>query len=433
MPDKNILSLSRFFHQKESFPCLVAGRFFNKSKNSFILKSQGHFILCKKNKNFLKELKEGSWICVELKSKKLLEKTSQQIFVKKEACANQKILKVNTKEDCANSNIYETGLSYLLKVPRTDYKVKSFAYEKKGQVLQDWFHFLRLVEDFFIKQGLAYAETPNLVLCPGTEPHLYPIKSSLDKYYLATSPEMSLKKLLCQDWTDFFEIKTCYRKEISNEIHQVEFSLLEWYRAFYSAKDLMKELSKLLVFLNRQAFCKNLFKKTYVWSMKELFQKHLDFNLTPESSKKDLLQLARRENVLVPVKSNFEDVFLLLFLNKIEAKLPYKNPVFIYDYPPQMRAFAQINSRGWADRFELYWQKMELANAFYEVTDAKEQKMLFKNHLKERTDEVPLDKELLESMDQAMPEVSGVALGLDRLFLALTGKKSLREIRLFPL
>ena len=123
----------------------------------------------------------------------------------------------------------------------------------------------------------------------------------------------------------------------------------------------------------------------------------------------------------------------MIFLNRIEPKLPKQTPVFICNYPPQLRAFSRLNSQGWADRFELFWQGLELANAFYEVINLKEQKNLFEHHIEQRKDKVPWDKELISFMKQGMPPVSGIAIGLDRLFLAIYKKEDLKETRLFPL
>ena len=358
-------------------------------------------------------IKEGSWLAVELLAQK--------------------------------KKAYQTGQYFILSAPHSFFIEKEFSFQKKGRVLQEWRRFLGSVEEFFIKEGLAYCSTPHLVKCPGTEPHLQALKSSFKENYLATSPEMHLKRLLCQDWTDFFEIKTCYREEEISPHHQAEFTLLEWYRAFYSSRELMEECYKLLLFLQDIGFCKVLPYK--IFSVAELFKKYLGFSLTPKSSKQDLADLVEKHKLnnlnysenrqaftaSPSQKTSFEDLFFLLFLNKIEPQLPKKNPVFICNYPPQLRAFAKINQKGWADRFELYWQGLELANAFYEVIDPLEQKRIFQLHLKQRKEDWPVDTELLKEMEMAMPPVSGIALGLDRLFLALFKKQDLKQIRLFPL
>lgn len=417
---KKIFSLTRFFHEKPELPCWLAGRFFEKDSNHYFLKSQGKFIVCKKD-SFSKKVKQGDWLAVYLLSQNM------------KSLGNNKDEKIFKKESSFLESVYLTKACYILNRPEDFYIEKNFSYKKKGQVLQKWHFFLRAVEGFFISKGLSFASTPHLVECPGTEPHLKPLKSSYRNYYLATSPEIHLKKLLCQDWTDFFEIKTCFREEENNSTHQIEFSLLEWYRAFYSLKDLMTELYELILFLKKKGFCKRDIPSPQFFSVSELFQKYLNFPLTPQSSKKELLNLATKQGLFVSSSLNFEDLFFLIFLNKIEPQLCQKNPFFIYNYPPQLRAFSQINKEGWAQRFEFYWQGLELANAFYEVTDFKEQRNLFQEHLEQRQDDILLDENLLDLMKKtAMPPSCGIAVGLDRLFLAFTEEKDLRKMRLFP-
>ena len=509
-----LFSLTRFQKEKPKLPCWVAGRFFKKDPQSYFLKSQGLVFFCK-SQTTPKNYKEGSWIAVQLLSqipfqqmKSNLDQWKQDIPKKnfQKSISPPSIISESLREKKSSSGLnalnikkssffirksniissnsleqalqagYQTGDSFLLQSPEAPYKEKSFSYEKKGSLLQSWRAFLRTVEGFFLSKGLAYAETPYLVKCPGTEPHLKALKSSFKNYYLPTSPEIQLKKLLCQDWTDFFEIKTCFREEEANQTHQVEFHLLEWYRAFYSLEELMQELYELLVFLQKSF---QIFSESSEWesldslslkpenlnfpdpdrdkkiktqklissnkkssddmppaeflSVSDLFQKHLAFPLSPKTSKQELFNLAKKEALPVKEDFSFEDLFFSLFLNKIETQLCQKTPVFIYNYPPQLRAFAQINKEGWANRFELYWKGLELANAFYEVTQFEDQKQLFQEHLNQRKDEITLDEELLSAMkEEGMPPCSGIALGLDRFFLALTEGKNLKSTRLFP-
>ncbi len=403
--DKNtVFSLSRFFHLgQKPLPCYVAGRCFPEGPHRYRLSSQGLSILCE---TLDSSLNAGAWHVVKLLSKK--------------------------------GSVYQAEKAFSLG-PYSSSSVSEFSYQSKGQVLRDWQDFLHTVESFFSSEGLAPAFSPTLVNCPGTEPHLKPFqtqwlnKGQTQKMYLATSPELHLKKLLCQDWTDFFEIKTCYRNGESGPNHQAEFTLLEWYRAFYSTNQLMRECGKLLSFLKKKVFFKAPLPPVQIFSMEELFKKFLNFTLSPQTSKKDLFCLLQKEGFKVSSKDSFEDLFFLIFLNKIECQLDVEIPTFICDWPPQLRAFARLNLAGWADRFELYWQGFELANGFFEVIDPEEQKELFKEQIQQRKDSIPPDEQLLALMQEGMPPVSGVALGLDRLFLAMSKKKDLRDIRLFPL
>ena len=402
-----VFSLNRFFHKgKKKLPCWLAGRFYPKDKFCFQLKSQNLSIDCERKGHKL-SLKTGDWIAVKLLSQK--------------------------------NKVYQVSEYQILSPSNSKFKQADFSYKNKGQIIQDWNSFLDTIKEFFYSEGLTYADTPNLVPCPGTEPHLKPFKTRLIKnnksktIYLPTSPEMHLKKLLCQDWTDFFEIKKCYRNGELNPLHQAEFTMLEWYRAFYSTQQLIEESYKLLSFLQKKDFFKVPLPKAKIYTVQELFKKYLNFSLSPQTSKKELIPLLKKHNLIYGLKDDFETLFFNLFLNLIEPKLPKGNPVFVCSYPPQLRAFSQLNEQGWADRFELYWRGFELANAFYEVTDSKEQLSLFKDHIKQRNDSVAFDKELFSLMDQGMPSCSGIAMGLDRLFLAIYKKKNLTETRLFPL
>ncbi|MDE0518201.1 MAG: hypothetical protein OXH36_01395 [Bdellovibrionales bacterium] len=122
-------------------------------------------------------------------------------------------------------------------------------------------------------------------------------------------------------------------------------------------------------------------------------------------------------------------------MNKIEPHLDQKTPLIIYDYPPFQKAYARIGPQGWASRFELFWKGMELANAFDEVITKEEQNNRFEEdackRLKWGKQTVPSAYRLLDDMQAGMPPCSGIALGLDRLFLAFKGLNSIDQIRLF--
>ncbi len=397
----SFFSLTRFFHQEDkSFPCWLGGRFYPLSTSRFELRSQGLSLLCHTQLDI--KAHSGDWVAVKINP-----------FKKGEAVVvDCKILSVCKKT-------FKKNESYV-------------------SVAKDWSDFLDLVRSFFKSKGLACVETPSLVKCPGTEPHLIPFETEIkldgkkEKLFLPTSPEMHLKKLLCQDWTDFFEIKKCFRNGELSSIHEPEFFMLEWYRSFFSLEDLIQDVFDFFTFLSQQSFFKGnpfTFKE---YSVKDLFLKFLDFSLTPETTREELLSLAQKKDLIFLKNDTWEDLFHLLFLNCIEKELEFNQATVIRDYPPSLRAYARLNSRGWADRFELYLRGFELANAFYEVIDKEEQKKIFQQHLKNRKDAVSYDEDLLECMSQGMPPCSGIAVGLDRLFLSLSQRTHLSEIRPFP-
>ena len=304
---------------------------------------------------------------------------------------------------------------------------------------RNWEDFLNFVRSFFKSRSLTSFKTPSLLKAVGTEPHLKPfttvmsLKGKKQKMFLPTSPELSLKKLLCLGETDFFEIKKCFREGEFGPLHYPEFFLLEWYRAFFSLEEMIKEVAHLLDSLKSLSFFKGPSSFSIkVFTFRELFKKHLSFSLTPHTGKKELIHLIKNQGIPFSKKDSFENLFHLLFLNFIEPLLPHNDPVIIKDYPPALRAYAQLSKEGWARRFELYWRGMELANAFYEVNEAEEQEALFKKELKENpSNNRPLDTELLSLMKRGMPPCCGIALGLDRLFAAVHNKQDISFFR-FP-
>lgn len=403
-----IYSLTQFFQEENpTFPCSVAGLFVSKSDREFELNSQGHRLLCKRSLKQSKQmsvLQLGDWIHVEI----IKEKEEYKLK--------------NWRKLCNGFDQYKNIVSSMM-------------------TQKCWNHFLTSVKDFFSGRGLILVETPSLVESPGTEPHLMPFKTEpvlpsnkKKNCFLPTSPEMHLKKLLCQGWTDIFEIKKCFRNGELSYSHLPEFYMLEWYRAFFSLDQLIKEVEALLKYLTEKDFFKGHLKPVKIRTVSDLFLKYLHFQLTPKTSKKELKQLLEKHQIPYSQRGTWEEWFHLLFLNKIEPYFPEETPLIVRDYPLGLRVFSRLNERGWADRFELYWRGFELANAFYEVTDPLEQEQLFQNHLKQRTDNVPSDKELLHLMKTGgMPPCSGIALGLDRLFAALCRQKDISFFKMFKL
>ena len=130
-------------------------------------------------------------------------------------------------------------------------------------------------------------------------------------------------------------------------------------------------------------------------------------------------------------------LFSLLFLEKIEQQIPTDQLTFLKNYPPSQAALARLTTEGWGDRFEMYWKGMELANAYHELNNPKIQRERSNEDLQKRQHlgrpAVDLDEQFFQSLESGAPPSAGIALGLERLFMALTDRKSLAEIRLFPM
>lgn len=300
-----------------------------------------------------------------------------------------------------------------------------------------WGEFLNSVRQFFLERSFAEATTPTLAVSPGTEPFLDPIAVDIEfsgetfHRYLVTSPEFHLKKILGAGQPRVFEIARCFRNKEGGDHHRIEFFMLEWYRSFVALEDIANDVEALV-----QQFAPGLLleRKT----MSELFREYVDFNLQANTSREELHQLATRLEIRVLREDTFDDLFHKIFLEKIELKLVDRNqggPVLITGYPPSQAALARIGESGFAERFEVYWRGLELCNAFHELNDPAENKKRFDrdNFLKSQSGRspVPVDEELMRAFDHGVPPAAGIALGLERLFMAAFEVESIEFARPF--
>lgn len=309
-------------------------------------------------------------------------------------------------------------------------------------LLKKWSAYLGFVREFFHARQFIEVRTPALVECPGTEPALDVFKtefthgSKKKTFFLPTSPELHLKKALALGGERIFEIANCFRNGEITERHQPEFLMLEWYRAFDHLGTIQSDVQQMVVFLAEKLQLKrpDAFRSV---TIAELFKKHANYDLKPTTSFADYKQMADNLKLDTRNLTTVDDLFSLIMIEKIEPNLPPNEATFVHDYPPFQAALARTTKEGWGDRFELYWKNLELANAFHELNDPTVQRKRFEEDLQKKRDwkkeEVPLDEEFLKALEAGMPPSAGVALGLERLFMALTSEPNLKTLRLFPL
>lgn len=302
------------------------------------------------------------------------------------------------------------------------------------ETLKNWTQFHQQVRDFFINQNFLEILTPHLVSCPGSEPSLDTYQIQDSHFYLPTSPEWHLKKALVKGYEQIFEIKNCFRKNEMSQKHRPEFLMLEWYRCYEDLNKIQNDVVQLI---------KELAKKSRLpepaaietWTVSELFKKYLDFDFKPETTEAELRSLALRQHVDLRSAASIDDVFFLLFMEKIENRFNEETLIFVSDYPPYQAALAQISEQGWGQRFEAYWKGFELCNAFYELNDPQIQRLRFEEDQKKKISlgkkPVGTDEEFFHALEQGMPPSSGIALGLERLFMALYDLKDFKNLRVF--
>lgn len=314
---------------------------------------------------------------------------------------------------------------------------QSLAKKRKHHL--KWTQFLSDVQNFFLLKDFIQAQTPSLVDCPGTEPSLDPFFTEINwgsqKMFktLPTSPELHLKKLLAAGYENIFELKNCFRNNEITEIHQPEFMMLEWYRSYSSLGDIEVDAVELISRLDTQ----KKFTAPERLSVSQLFEKYADFKLRPDSDFEDLRLLCQRHEISVSADDSWNDLFHRVWVEKIDPSLKNHSFLIVNQFPPLQAALAKINSYGWADRFEIYLNGVEIANAFLELNDPAIQRERFEKDLAEKSrlgkKSISLDAQFINALEYGMPPSAGIALGLDRLFMVTSGFKSITEFKLFPI
>ena len=274
---------------------------------------------------------------------------------------------------------------------------------------------LRLLRAFFNARGFVEVETPVRIAAPAPEPHIdcpaaiaRPDAAALARpTFLRASPELQMKKLLVAGLTRIYQIGPCFREGERGRRHSPEFTMLEWYRASADYLDILADMEALFAeILDLKGFNGLKFERITV---REAYQRWAGWD---------------------PFAEWDAERFDFDMATKIEPNLP-SGPVFLMDYPPQAASLAKLRGNV-AERWELYVNGLELANAFTELTDPTEQRRRFEEARAERRRpneaDYPLDEEFLGALAQ-MPPAGGVALGVDRLVMLLCGVDDITIVR----
>jgi len=290
---------------------------------------------------------------------------------------------------------------------------------------------LDTLRTFFRDRGVLEVETPVLSQAGNSDPGLSPWRTQAPELWLRTSPEYAMKRLLAAGSGDIYELGRVFRGDESGRLHNREFTLLEWYRVGWTFHDLMDEVADLV-----RTCCPGQPLEEQRLSYRELFMRYAEIDPF-EASLETLTARLERSDIRLDSPSRAESLDLLLSL-VIQPCLPAGNLTFVFDFPPDQAALARIRPDPVpvAERFELYFGPVELANGYQELTDRAEQGRRFDAENRRRNSagqpEVPLDARLLAALANGLPECSGVALGVDRLLMAATGAKSLSDVLAFP-
>ena len=296
------------------------------------------------------------------------------------------------------------------------------------------------IRRFFADRGVLEVETPAMSQATVTDIHLVPFETRFVgpgaadgmTLYLMTSPEYHMKRLLAAGSGPIYQMGRSFRNEEAGIHHNPEFTMLEWYRPRYDMYRLMNEVDDLL----QQVLDCN---SAETLSYQQAFTRHL--NVDPLSADKAELREAAAKLDLSNIADTEEDrdtLLQLLFTMGVEPHIGRDKPAFVYHFPATQASLAEISTEDHrvAERFEVYYKGIELANGFRELTDGREQRQRFEQDNRKRAarglPQHPIDNNLLDALEHGMPECSGVALGVDRLIMIALGATSLSDVLAFP-
>lgn len=306
---------------------------------------------------------------------------------------------------------------------------------------------LALVHKFMRVRGVLEVETPVLSRGATPDPAVQGLQLTVGKgsgsepRFLHTSPEFAMKRLLAAGSGSIYQLARVFRDDEAGRIHAPEFTLLEWYRTGFDHVALMDEVFALVrTFvegLPGVALAQRIAPKPVYYSYGELFRQVVEID-PHDADARSLAQCCQTCGLEVPTHWSARDMVDALFALHVLPSLPADQLCFITDFPADQAALAQVRTDQEppvASRFELIWQGMELANGFHELRDADEQRRRFDLELAARQEaglaQVPVDEHMLAALEAGLPPCAGVALGFDRLLMAVLGKQHIREVVAF--
>jgi lysyl-tRNA synthetase class 2 len=298
----------------------------------------------------------------------------------------------------------------------------------------------RAVRAYFVEQGFLEVQTPSLVPCPGLDAHVHSLgsveRAAGERDWLITSPELHLKRLVVGGMPRVFELARCYRAEELGARHEPEFTLVEWYRAFATAEDVMADTEQLVA---RAAEAVGGARRLRLTEGRGAAR---EIDVTPPFDRVTVRQaFARYAGVpdAVLLANEDPDRYFELLVGEVEPALAAEaRPVFLTEYPLSQASLARVcpHDPTVAERFELYVGGLELCNGFGELTDPAEQRRRFEAEQSRRRAAgepvYPLDERFLAALEEGLPPTAGNALGLDRLVLLAAGVPHLGLVQAFP-
>ena len=326
-------------------------------------------------------------------------------------------------------------------------------FEEKRDHLLARARMMQAIRRFFDAQGFLEVQTPALQVCPTMDMHIHAFETLLvdhdfsprQTFFLHTSPELDMKKLLVAGLPRIYQICPVFRNAEISRLHSPEFTLLEWYRAGADYQGIMADCEALLRVVAQDLGIAHyqrgdvLCDPFAVWerlSVVRAFKEYADIELCNYlEDTQSFAQEVERQGIRVAQDDRWDDLFFRVMAQKIEPHLGARVPTILYDYPASMAALSRPSPQDprFAERFELYVCGVELANAFSELTDVDLQRQRFMVEMQEKQKlygiTYPADEEFFRALEYGLPESGGIALGLDRLIMLARGAARVQDVQ----
>lgn len=317
---------------------------------------------------------------------------------------------------------------------------------------------IQLIRQFFLDRHFTEVDVPLLLPSLPLEPNLYSLKTTWTQrqqdFYLITSPESSLKKLIAAGIGNCFSIAKVWRDlENIGPTHNLEFSMLEWYEMGKNYTDIAKTTQKLISYcyqgiskklnkritnsLDYQGTRINLCSPWHEFTLQELFSQFAHMDLSSNLTLSSIKKTAAAKGYNVDGVISWEPLYTQIFVNEVESQLPTDKPIIIYDYPTRQSPLCLPcpNTPGFSQRFEFYIGGIEIGNAYTENTDAKLLRQSFeqetRSRRKQRLPSHPTDTGFIAASAQ-MPPCAGIGLGVDRLAMLFADTADINDVLFFP-
>ena len=299
---------------------------------------------------------------------------------------------------------------------------KNFLLARKFQHLETRASFIQNIRLFFIQNGFLEVETPLRIPAPAPEEHIEAIQA--DGWFLQTSPELCMKRLLAAGYSRIFQISKCFRADERGDRHLPEFTMLEWYVTDFDYQQLMNQCEAMILSIAAAS------------GLEAVNRQNKKISLSPSWEKITVGEAFLRYAPVTSDEAMAKGIFDEILVDYVEPQLGISRPTFLYDYPAKLAALAKLKDGNPAvsERFELYIGGLEIANGFSELINAREQRERFEEALQARAAKnwahYAMPEKFLQSLIN-LPPCAGIALGIDRLLMVLSGAEKIDDVVAF--